>query len=136
MSIPNRDRGPILCGWSQHLSTIASSAHSDKSVCSSPSSRRTPGSVFCTAKAFFVYPLQADAIVIASNIYLVCRYSALLTVMDSRSGPVHHRQLRSRLLQSGVYKAVLPFQPLRSESNSVRRIWRKSLVDGDIVAVV
>ena len=73
MLILNRDRGPILCGWSQHLSTIASSAHTDKFVCSSPSSRRTPGSVFCTAKAFFVYPLQADAIVIASNIYLILR---------------------------------------------------------------
>jgi len=122
--------GPNICLRLRRLLTVTNS------VCSSPSSRRTPGSVFCTAKAFFVYPLQADAIVIASNIYLVCRYSALLTVMDSRSGPVHHRQLRSRLLQSGVYKAVLPFQPLRSESNSVRRIWRKSLVDGDIVAVV
>ena len=80
MLIPNRDRGPILCGWSQHLSTIASSAHTDKFVCSSPSQRRTPGSVFCTAKAFFVYPLQADAIVIASNIYLVIHSGLNLAV--------------------------------------------------------
>ena len=57
--------GPNICLRLRRLLTVTNP------VCSSPSSRRTPGSVFCTAKAFFVYPLQADAIVIASNIYLV-----------------------------------------------------------------
>ena len=59
--------GPNICLRLRRLLTVTNS------VCSSPSSRRTPGSVFCTAKAFFVYPLQADAIVIASNIYLILR---------------------------------------------------------------
>ena len=90
--------GPNICLRLRRLLTVTNP------VCSSPSSRRTPGSVFCTAKAFFVYPLQADAIVIASNIYLV-------TLCPSRSGPVHHRQF-SRTDLSKPLRAGRPLLPL------------------------